>query len=148
MRQDDGYTVLRAMCSGFEPKEIAAHLIDKKFHDGKSIDQVAAYVRDCLNPNRQQYFKMSEIISISQFTGNPDALHLFEDAMGYSRSYPLDTGQQLHELKEMLGHVLTTVSVIGNRIQELEISPEDKKVTQLHPQKQAVRFCKQANKVF
>lgn len=141
-RVNDGYTALKAMCAGYDAKEIAAHLIDDGLWKEKSLTTGEGIVNRCLNRNRSEFFKFSEIIAITRFTGNYDALDFFCDEVGASRSHPLDLNEQIQQLKDQIGEATTMLSVAGHRLQQLQLSPDAQKVTTLRPPQKAVRFSK------
>ena len=137
----DGYTALKAMCSGFSPKEIAAHMIESGRWE-LSLVSGEGTVNRCLNRTRDEFFKFSEIIAITQFTRDFSALTFFCDEVSATHPRPLDQGEQLQRLEDIASQALTMLSVVGHQIQKLKGDPEANKITQLHPLQEAVRFSK------
>lgn len=137
----DGYTALRAMCAGYDSSLIAQYLIEV---DGIWRDKTLAAgdtrIRSCLSPEKREFFHFSEIIAITRFTRQYDAVYFFCEEVGLSIPHPVDLGEQIHVCAQALSDVLTQVSVIGNKLEKLKATPEAQKVTTLRPR--AVQFSK------
>lgn len=137
----DGVEALKAMCAGFDTYTIAMHLIENGLWEGRTPESGATRIRNCLSPEKREFFHFSEIIAISKFTGNKDALFFFEDGVGHSRSHPLDIQEQIANCEQMISDAVTKLSVAGNKLQQLKADPDTNKVTTLRPR--AAHFSKQ-----
>jgi len=92
----DGYEALTEMCGGFGSQEIAHHLIEVDgIWKGKSLDTGAARVRACLNKDKAEFFKLSELIAVSKFTKHYDAIFFMCNELELSVPQPVSVEEQL-----------------------------------------------------
>ena len=122
----DGYAAFHAMCGQKKPKEIAHYLIFKHGiwapDDGaevtpKDLRTAEDRVRQCLNPNMRQYFKMAEIVAISKWTDCFDAIFFMCDELGLSRPYAMSQQEQLGKLEQAVNRA---VDVIANATKAMD----------------------------
>jgi len=98
-RYRDGADALKAMCFGFEPKEIAFFLMEDGIWADKDLDIAVTRVNACLNPKKQEFFHFSEIIAISKRTRNFDAVFYACDEMGLTRPMPVSIEEQMFRVE-------------------------------------------------
>ena len=123
----NGADALRAMCFGYEPKEIAWFLIEDGIWAGKSIDGAVTRVNACLNPNKPEFFHFSEIIAITKRTRNFDAVFFACDELGLSRPRPQSVEEQLLRVEDAVMTVSRAVSDIVRSMEHIrqQVEPSD-----------------------
>lgn len=71
--------------SGWTPKKLAALAMDYGLHNSGDLDRVAKWVRDCMNPRREdQVFKPGQLLRLMEQTGNHGAFLFMAEVLGYT----------------------------------------------------------------
>lgn len=84
----DGYEAMRTMCdnSVFNYADLAMHLVEEGYWPAElSRESAAARFRACLNPDKDQYFKRSEMVALMRITGRVDPVYHECDELGLER---------------------------------------------------------------
>lgn len=99
----DGYDALRAMLAEYSSETVAEWLIAEGYWPQGPVNSAAARVRACLDPEKNQFFKFSEIIFLSVRSGCPDALYYFCDQMCRQRPEATKTSREraIESLREI-----------------------------------------------
>jgi len=140
----EGYEAIRRTCAPLSAKQVAYLLMESgqwNQHHFKTLDAAAARVRACWSKDKQEYFRVSDLLVIMRRTGNYDVLHFLCDALGLSRPQPVPREHQIAEAFDRL-HRLET-SVMG-ALGELKatvgrLSEQDNKPDSV--QREGVKFC-------
>lgn len=89
------YAALTDMCGGLASNQVADILIAAGLvKQGKSDASVAAHVRACLNPHKSEFFKISEIIVITRYTGCYRVIEFINREVGCMPPVLAVTGEQ------------------------------------------------------
>lgn len=120
-RYRDGADALKAMCFGYEPKEIAFFLIEDGIWSDKELDSAIARVNACLNPKKQEFFHFSEIIAISKHTRNFDAVFFACDQMGLSRPVPVSLEEQLMRVESLISEYALLMGDVKREFEHIKI---------------------------
>ena len=116
----NGADALKAMCFGFEPKEIAFFLIEDGIWAGKNIDSAVTRVNACLNPNKPEFFHFSEIIAVSKRTRNFDAVFYACDELGLSRPRTQSIEEQMMRVEDSVMAVSRAVTDIVRSMEHIK----------------------------
>ena len=117
----DGYDALRMMCEGRKSQEIAHYLISEDgIWKGKTLETGAARVRACLNHDKNEFFKISEIIAISKYTKCFDAVLFMCDELGLSHPQPVSIHDQLGEISRVIAGANQALSVATEQLTRIE----------------------------
>jgi hypothetical protein len=81
----DGYDALRKNLDGYSSEVVAQWLMDDGYWPHGPAESGAARVRACLNPDKSEFFKFSEIIFLMNRSGRADALYYACDATQHER---------------------------------------------------------------
>lgn len=121
----NGADALKAMCFGFEPKEIAFFLIDDGIWADKELDAAVTRVNACLNPKKQEFFHFSEIIAVSKRTRNFDAVFYACDELGLSRPRTQSIEEQMMQVEDSVKSVTRAVKDIARTMTHIknQVSP-------------------------
>lgn len=70
--------------SGWTPKRLAALAIEHGLHRSNDLDRVAKWVRDCINPRRDdQVFRPYQLLRMMEQTGNHGPFLFMAEILGY-----------------------------------------------------------------
>jgi len=137
----DGYAALEAMCAGKSSQEISHHLIsvDGIWHE-KKLETGAARVRACMNKEKHEFFKFSELIAISKFTKCNDAIFFMCDELGLSRPQPISVQDQLSSLNQVVTDATQVLAVATEQLTRIENQevPDDSNVVRV------MNFCNES----
>lgn len=117
----DGYDALKAMCANKDSKEIAHYLIhvDGIWRD-KSLETGASRVRACLNKDKPEFFKLSELIAIAKFTKRYDAVNFMCDELGLSRPQPTSAEEQLGNISRSISDAAQVLAAATEQLSRIE----------------------------
>lgn len=123
----DGYDALKRMLDGFDSVRVGRWLVDEGYWPQMPDDSAGARVRACLSPDKNRFFKFSEILFLAFRTGRPDALHYFCDYTGYERPERNSSAhEQAEHLAEQIRAEERALDAKKNRYKELLVrSAED-----------------------
>lgn len=116
------YAALTELCAGYTSEQTGDLLAGAGLRANVTPATRAAYVRDCLNPNRPSYFKTAELIVLMNATGRYQPLAFICESVGCQPPQrlpgtPAETPEQLRsrqlELQRQLGLVETRLSELG-----------------------------------
>jgi len=125
MSYADGYDALKRMVRGFDSYQIAFHLIEVDgIWKGKDLERAANRIRACLSRAKGEFFHFSEIIAITRFTKQYDAVFFLCDALGLSRPFPLSVPEQVERLRGTIEHASRTLASATAALERIE-APRD-----------------------
>lgn len=84
--EQDWYEALECLQdNGWTPKKLAAVAMEHDLHASTDLDRVAKWVRDCMNPRRDdQVFKPYQLLRLMERTGNHGAFLFMAEVLGYT----------------------------------------------------------------
>lgn len=133
---------LNAMLQTFDvspslKNEIVQFLLDEGFWDKDKLnwDSAIARYNACLNPNKSEFFKLSEAWAISKRFGRPMfALAMVED-LGYESPRPMATESRRQQLLEQIHTAVNQceATVALARAELARLAPEQLPDARIHP---------------
>lgn len=125
MSYADGYDALKRMVRGFDSYQIAFHLIEVDgIWKGKDLERAANRIRACLSRAKGEFFHFSEIIAITRFTKQYDAVFFLCDALGLSRPFPLSMPEQVERLRGSIEQASRTLEAASEALARIEAPRE------------------------
>lgn len=83
-RYEHGYAAMKATFDGLSSKEIALAMIDSGLWDMR-LDSAAARVRNCMHPESDQFFKLSDLLFLMWHFQRFELLYHCCDVLHHSR---------------------------------------------------------------
>lgn len=110
-------------------RDMIEYLFDAGFWNRDKLKWEAAVARfnDCLNPNKTQFFKVSEVWALMKAFGRDGLLHAMVEDLGYKPLHKLATEERRQELLERIAtaeeRMLFEVRAAKHELAELETAP-------------------------
>lgn len=107
-------------------RDMIEYLFDSGFwnRDRLKWDAAVARFNDCLNPNKAQFFKVSEVWALMKAFGRDSLLHAMVEDLGYKPLHKLATEERRQELLERIAtaeeRMLFEVRAAKHELAELE----------------------------
>lgn len=145
-RYKDFWGALSFTKGAYTTQQVAHHLISNEVSGwgDKTLDSAERKVRDCFNPNRDELFKISELIEIMQFTQCFDVMYFICDTLGLSRPDIIPTESRVMAMADHIIQAETFLSTISQDFHQLVKHLEQNSTPQ--PQDKLVRFSQQETK--
>jgi len=114
-----GYDALRCMIdfSSYSMADLAMSLVDAGYWPGSlGYESATAKFRACMNPEKEAFFKSSEIQYLMFHTGRCDPLYYDCDRLGLERPRAVPKGISLQAIQDGIESLQGEISVLQNQI--------------------------------
>lgn len=107
-QSDEAYNAMHKMVGDFTPKQIATHLIcvdgiwAKRWREDTEIETGMKRISSCMNPNGKEFFLSSELIAITNFTGNDDYFAFQAMCIGRTLSKQLTLEEEIAQVRDIV----------------------------------------------
>jgi hypothetical protein len=116
----DGHDALLQMVGAARQsrQQIAAHLCTVGLWPPMKPTSRTARFDACLNPDKDQYFKWSDVLEMMRFTQRFDPLHYLCDQLALERPDPLDSHARLASLADDMRQATNALEAVSTLLTE------------------------------